>query len=65
VKRLLTSHDALPVVDLEKTENTCWTSVDLQLGQITLPVVISISMFSNVFPHLLQLYSLIGNVITS
>ena len=57
--------DASPLADRENIENICCTSLDLQLGQTTFPVVTSISIFSNTFPHLLHLYSLIGNVITS
>ena len=50
---------------LEKIDSLRSTSLDLQSGQITLPVLTSISKFSKFVPHFLQLYSLIGNLLTS
>jgi hypothetical protein len=55
----------LSVLELENNEKTGCTFLDRQLGHTTLPVATSISMFSNLFPHFLQTYSLIGNLHTS
>ena len=53
------------MLELENNEKTGFTFFDRQLGHTKLPVETSISMFSNLFPHFPQTYSLIGNLHTS
>ena len=59
------SHDDLLDLELAKIDNLHTMSVDLQFGHFKLPVLTSISRSSKMFPHFLQEYSLIGNLLTS